>query len=340
MPRKPRLEYAGAVYHVMSRGNGGQAIFFADGDRKAFLATLSEACERCGWQIHAYVLLPNHYHLLLETPEPNLVAGMKWLQGTFTQRFNSFHQRHGHLLQGRYKAVPVHAENPTYWDALSCYIHLNPVRAGLVGSRQMNLSKYPWSSFPAYIQPALRPAWLDTRRVLGSLHLPDSPTGRKTYGQFLRARMLEILRCGNVQEHEELWKEIRRGWCLGARDFQTRLVKLLDDRTDSHKRDSYSGNEMIQHDERAAESLLQRGLQALNLNEQTLLTGNKSSEDKCLLAWLIRRNTHVTNAWISERLQMGRADCLSRYPRRVEETRDPRLLRKRRALQKNTRIRD
>ena len=81
MPRKPRVEYSGAVYHVMCRGNGGQAIFADDLDRGMFLDVLDEVCERCGWRIHAYVLMGNHYHVLLETPEPNLVAGMKWLQG-------------------------------------------------------------------------------------------------------------------------------------------------------------------------------------------------------------------------------------------------------------------
>ena len=83
MPRKPRVEYSGAVYHVMCRGNGGQAIFADDLDRGMFLDVLDEVCERCGWRIHAYVLMGNHYHVLLETPEPNLVAGMKWLQGTY-----------------------------------------------------------------------------------------------------------------------------------------------------------------------------------------------------------------------------------------------------------------
>ena len=88
MPRCVRLEYAGAVYHVMCRGDRREAIFLADGDRELFLATLAEMCARTGTFIHSFVLMTNHYHLLLETPEPNLVAGMKWLQGTYTQRFN------------------------------------------------------------------------------------------------------------------------------------------------------------------------------------------------------------------------------------------------------------
>ena len=88
MPRKPRIEYKGAVYHVMSRGNRGEAIFRDDSDHETFLETLGQACGRAGWLIHAYVLMGNHYHLLLETPQANLVVGMRWLQSTYTQRFN------------------------------------------------------------------------------------------------------------------------------------------------------------------------------------------------------------------------------------------------------------
>ena len=127
MARKPRLEYAGAVYHVMNRGNRRQAIFRADGDRKCFLEALGEVCERTGWKVHAYVLMGNHYHLLLETPEPNLTAGMQWLQGTYTKRFNAAHREWGHLFQGRYKAIPVEPGGD-YFLAVATYIHLNPMR--------------------------------------------------------------------------------------------------------------------------------------------------------------------------------------------------------------------
>ncbi len=133
MSRSVRVEYAGAHYHAMCRGNNGQDIFLNDDGRRLFLATLDEACEQTGWLIHAYVLMNNHYHLLLETPEPNLVAGMKWFQGSYTQRFHSMFNRRGHLYQGRYKAIPV-ATDPQdggleYFREASTYIHLNPFRA-------------------------------------------------------------------------------------------------------------------------------------------------------------------------------------------------------------------
>src|ERR1035437_176021 len=107
MARKIRIEYAGAAYHVTARGNQGRAIYADERDRKLWLETLGEACAKTGWRIHTWVMMDNHYHLLLETPEANLVAGMKWLQGTYTQRYNSRHEIFGHLFQGRYKAVVV-----------------------------------------------------------------------------------------------------------------------------------------------------------------------------------------------------------------------------------------
>src|ERR1044072_7724001 len=105
MPRKARVEFPGAVYHLLDRGDRREAIFVNDADRENFLRTLGQACARCGWRVHALVLMTNHYHLLVETPEANLVAGMRWFQTTWTVRFNRFHGLRGHLFQGRYKAV-------------------------------------------------------------------------------------------------------------------------------------------------------------------------------------------------------------------------------------------
>ena len=116
MARQIRIEYDGAAYHVLARGNQGQAIFADDLDRKVWLETLAEACEKTGWRIHAYVMMGHHYHVLVETPEGNLVAGMKWLQGTYTQRYNSRHSVFGHLFQGRYKALVVEGAAGNYFD--------------------------------------------------------------------------------------------------------------------------------------------------------------------------------------------------------------------------------
>lgn len=114
MARKLRIQYPDAIYHAMNRGDRREVIFQDDQDRRHFLDTLDQACEKTGWQVHAYCLMPNHFHLVLETPEPNLVIGMKWLLGTYTGRYNRRHKEFGHLFSGRYKALPVDGSGDGY----------------------------------------------------------------------------------------------------------------------------------------------------------------------------------------------------------------------------------
>ncbi len=118
MPRKVRIEYPGATYHVMCRGNRREAIYADDDDRRMHLATLAETVSKTGWRIHAYVLMGNHYHLVIETPEPNLVRGMTWFQTTYTARYNARHRSTGHLFAGRYKAILVDPEDGRYLEVL------------------------------------------------------------------------------------------------------------------------------------------------------------------------------------------------------------------------------
>jgi REP element-mobilizing transposase RayT len=148
MARQRRFQYAGAVYHVMARGDGGKTVFETDDDRLVFLSRLGEVCGSCGWRVHAWVLMGNHFHLLLETPLPNLVAGMKWLLGTFSQGWNRTRKRQGHVFQGRYKSVPVNGSDADahYFRIMADYIHLNPARAGLAGGEAGKLAGYRWST--------------------------------------------------------------------------------------------------------------------------------------------------------------------------------------------------
>src|ERR1035441_9604963 len=114
MARKLRIQYPGAIYHVMNRGDRREAIFEDDEDRQRLLQTLTEACQKTGWQVHAYCLMRNHFDLVIETPQPNLVAGMKWLLGTYTSRYNRRHKEFGHLFSGRYKALIVDGSGNGY----------------------------------------------------------------------------------------------------------------------------------------------------------------------------------------------------------------------------------
>ncbi len=322
----------------MSRGNHQEAIFRDGRDGEIFLDTLGEACGRTGWRIHAFVLMGNHYHLLLETPEANLVAGMKWLQGTYTQRFNGRHKLWGHLLQGRYKALLVDGSGGDYFLTVSNYIHLNPARTKGFDAAKERLSDFAWSSFPLYGRPTKRPEWLCVDRTLGCLGLEDSAYGRRRFREYMNKRALEVSESDRPMEYGPGWAHIRRGWCFGTEAFRRDMLERMDEL--SGKRESFSGAEVKLHDERQAEAFVQQGLRVLGLREAELVRLPKGADDKVLLAWLIRRHTAVSNVWIAERLRMGRADCLSRYPKRIDETTDEALLEKRERLRAITRLRD
>jgi REP element-mobilizing transposase RayT len=299
---------------VLDRGDRRKAIFRDDADRVRFLETLAEACGRTGWRLHAYVLMGNHDHFMLETPEANLVAGMRWFQATWTIRFNRRHRLSGHLLQGRYKAVVVDPEEGAYFAVLSDYIHLNPVRAGLVGLEQ-RLFDYRWSSYPHYVLARHRPAWLETRAVLGELGLADTAAGRRVYAERMRREAVAARAAG---ERPEL-AELRRGWCLGRESFRERMLRLLEAavaKTDRpSRRDAPVEKE---HGEAEARRLLAAGLACCGLAEGDLGVLRKGEARKAAIAALIRRRTAVPNAWIAQALQLGHVSRVSHVVRTAQ----------------------
>ncbi len=164
MARSIRIQAAGAFYHVLARGNRREDIFHDDDDRRFFLHTLSQACDMTGWRVQAWVLMDNHYHLFIQTPEPNLVSGMSWFQNTLTRRYNVRHRKWGRLFGDRYKAVIVQGEDRYHYQTLMDYIHLNPVRARLIQPKNgQSVMDYAWSSLAsAYaVEPKRRAKWLE-----------------------------------------------------------------------------------------------------------------------------------------------------------------------------------
>src|SRR5437870_1979067 len=156
----------------MNRGDHREDIFRNDKDRELFLQTLGEACAKTDWQIHAWCLMRNHFHLVVETPKANLVEGMKWLLGTYTARFNRRHKLFGHLFSGRYKALFVDGSGNGYLQTVCDYVHLNPVRAKLL-KFDTPLEAYRWSSYSDYLKaPGRRPHWLRVDRLLGEKRIP------------------------------------------------------------------------------------------------------------------------------------------------------------------------
>lgn len=310
MPRKPRVEYAGAVYHVMSRGNHQQAIFRTDQDREMFLGTLGEVCRRTGWRVHAYVLMGNHYHLLLETPEGNLVAGMQWLQSTYTQRFNALHREWGHLFQGRYKAIPMEP-GAGYFSTLATYIHLNPVRMKGYDFERERLAGFRWSSYPAFAGKVSPPEWLCLARVLDGLGLGETPAGRRKYADYMRARVGEVRHSDAPWKANADWDRIRRGWHLGGEAFRHEMLERVGGALKKGKRASFGGEETREHDAANADRWITKGMARLGLTDADLERQKMNSPEKYALAWLVRRNTCVRPTWIKARLRMGAATCFA-----------------------------
>lgn len=305
MPRSVRIEYRGAVYHIMSRGDRREEIFRTAHDYESFLETLAETCERTGFRIHAYVLMPNHYHLLLETPEPNLVAGMKWLQGTYTQRFNCRNKLNGHLFQGRYKATPMDAQNPDYFRRVSSYIHLNPARVPLLDRVTPRLLNYSWSSYPAFVRADKLPAWLVRTSVFGSVGLLDEGLlNRKRYERMMERRAAECMGLA-PNECKDEWDDLRRGWYLGNDDFRTRLLDHASRLVQGRVRSSYCNDGLVLHDEQTALRQLDRACACLGIALEDLCRRKHTDPEKQAVAWWVKSRCVVRDEWLCTRLDMG-----------------------------------
>lgn len=210
MARPLRLEHAGALWHVTSRGNERKSIFRDDDDRGVFLRVLAGAIRLYGWRLHAYVLMGNHYHLLVETPEPNLSVGMHRLNAVYSQRFNRRHDRVGHLLQGRFKGILVEKER--HLLELVRYVVLNPVRAGLVRTA----AEWRWSNFRATAGLAPRPAWLETDWTISQFGIGAG--ARQAYLEFVGAGVAGL---------DRPWKRIAGQLFLGSDGFRRRMGEML-----------------------------------------------------------------------------------------------------------------
>lgn len=311
MARPIRFQYPGACYHIMARGDGGKTIFENEDDRKVFIARLGEVCVRCGWRIHAWVLMGNHFHLLLETPEANLVEGMKWLLGTYSQGWNRVRQRRGHVFQGRYKSVPVDSEESGayHFRIVADYIHLNPARAGLAGGTRGKLIDYRWSSLGFYAK-GKRPEWLVIERVIQAFELAEDDRGRRAYVSWLEARAKDD--AGKISEEAEA--ALRKGWYLGEESFKDKLLTMMDRLREGRNPRNVSGGATKGHGEAEADRLVRDVGKVLGLptGKSLLEKLRKCDERKVLLAALLRRRTSVRLEWISRKLVMGHPGSVSR----------------------------
>ena len=211
MARPLRIELSGGLYHVTARGDRREDIYFDTADRQAWLALLWQVCERFNWVCHAYCLMTNHYHLVVETPEGNLAQGMRQLNGVYTQYINRTHRRVGHVFQGRYRAILV--EKDSYLLELARYVVLNPVRARMV----KDTAEWPWSSYRTMIGMASPPPWLKTDWLLGQFG---------TDRQQAIARYVDFVRAGVGLP--TLWDKLHNQIYLGSEQFVQRMQKEIE----------------------------------------------------------------------------------------------------------------
>lgn len=209
MTRPLRLEFHGAVYHLTARGDQREDIFLDDADRLIFLDLLAKEVHQQHWRLYAYCLMSNHYHLLIETPEGNLVNGMRRLNGVYTQVFNRRHGRVGHVLQGRYKSILV--DKDAYLLELARYIVLNPVRAGMA----QRVEDWPWSSYAITASKRESPGWLDAEWIVKQFGT-DSSAARQAYRRFVRDGV----------DGASPWGALRGQVYLGEDKFLARMERL------------------------------------------------------------------------------------------------------------------
>ncbi|MGB9499639.1 MAG: transposase [Dissulfuribacterales bacterium] len=211
MSRARRVEFEGALYHVLARGNARQDIFMDDRDRLLFIDLIGEMAVRFEIDVYAWVLMGNYYHLLLKTNRANLPKSMQWFGANYTRKYNIRHKRSGHLFQGRFKSFLI--ENDLYLMRLSCYIHRNPLRAGIV----KRLADYPWSSYPVYAYGKKSLVWLKTELIL-SFFTGDQKIKIQAYRKKVQFY---------AHEEKNLWEDFRHGLFFGTLEFVEKMGKNI-----------------------------------------------------------------------------------------------------------------
>ena len=300
MPRRLRLQYPDAIYHVMARGNGRQKIVRDDADRDRLQEHLGRAALRCCWRIYAFALMSNHLHIVLKTPQPNLARGMQAFLSGYANAWSRRHRFSGHVFQGRYRTELV--EDETYLWTVSRYVHLNPVRRRLVEHPAL----WSWSSYPGYAHRGRRLEWVAYDELLacwgGAFGGPDPGADYR-----------RIVTAGLTAPPESPWKDAFHGWILGGSAFIDRIKRMVRDEPRS---------------ERRRES---RALQALSLSRISEIICAHYDTDpaelsrrgsrhpgRAAFAHLARSRTVATNAELAVVLGLSRPECVPNLTRRFK----------------------
>jgi hypothetical protein len=274
--------------------------------------------------------MSNHYHLMVETPEANLVGGLRWLQNTYTRRHNCRHRLWGRLFGDRYKAILSESGSGYYYCSLMDYIHLNPVRAGLVRvKRGESVRDYVWSSVAKgyVVPPCRRPIWLAAEAGLAMAQCADTAAGRRRFVEHLDSRAREEgVRAGVIEPGEDRrHSHLRHGWYWGSQAFAERMLQLARRGIVTRKNRTYRSAPLFRaHDEKQAQRLLDGGLAAAGLSTRELDSLPGSDVRKVALANLLLQRTVARQSWIADKLAMRSAANVSQQVRRYR-TQRPRL---------------
>lgn len=298
MARKLRIQFPGAIYHVINRGNYRRDLFLSAGEAEAFLETVREARDLMDWRVHAYVLMRNHYHLAIETPEPNLVEGMHWLQSTWATRFNRFRQERGHLFQGRYQSLLI--EDVAALARVVDYIHLNPVRAKIVPAEQVR--QFRWSSLGGIVRGD---GWTDDRGWRGDGRFGDDEASRKSYERAL----IDLGRNEALQDSLGL-RNLSVGWAIGSAGWRHALAKQFKQLALEPGLEFAEVREMR---ERVWEDAVQAALSGFKRANSDLATKPLKQPWKVAIATRVRTHSGAPWAWLAARLQLGSPAALRSY---------------------------
>jgi putative transposase len=307
MPRTARVQFEGARYHVINRGNYRKDLFLTHKTSDAFSQVLFEACDRFSWKLHAYVLMSNHYHLCLETPQANLGDGMHWLQSTFANKFSRFTGERGHVFQGRYKSLVIEGDYGLL--AVADYIHLNPVRARVIEVNQ--LREYPNSSFPKYFSK-YRPSCLVNETFLHEAGgLKPTPAGMRAYHN-----RLKLIMAGSPQEREAAFKDLSRGWFIGSKEGRQHLANQIQKGAAQANAETKIRLQTIQ-----LKDQLKVCLKQLSKTAKDVRADPKSAPWKLAIASYLKSSTGLKNPQLCAMLNLGHPATMSNHVSIYNQTR-------------------
>ena len=295
MARKLRIHYPGAIYHVINRGNYRKDVFASAGAAEAFERVLAETTALYGWRIHAWVIMRNHFHLALETPEPNLAQGMHWLLSTLATRFNRFRKERGHLFQGRYQALLI--ENHESLRRVVDYIHLNPVRAGIVEPEKV--VDFSWSSLRKFVKNEGFPGMVAGDRPPQQ---GDDPTRQDWRGHL---EWLAELARDEARQKKLGFDTFCQGWGIGTSGWRKAVAKEFAAKALSP---GLEAREIRALREAVWENSVEEALRECQRDEAGLLAAGKTAAWKIELALRVRQRCGAGIAWLAHRLHLGTPD--------------------------------